>query len=215
MGSVVLVKIIKTTTIFFLDQVVALTTLHSNLNLLLYPDRIGSQNFLDVKMISRCSFPMVLPDYPTNKFDRCDVNQAAFSQGPWHADAPHDDHHVDHQIVDTMPDPNQQFSPHAFDWDVTDRLVSQTALAAPPAASALVAASSSRKAILASRPDSPKSGTQRRRSIAATKRSSGSRKTLAPLPDDFEPSNYSVMCGQGNEYFHAIGRFQTAVFVLL
>lgn len=169
-------------------------------------------------MISRCSFPtMVLPDYPTTTFDRCDVNQAAFSQGPWHADAPHDDHHVDHQIVDTMPDPHQQFSPQAFDWDVTDRLVSQTASAAPPAASALVAASSSsRKRTLASRPDSPKSGSQKRRSIAATKRPSGSRKTLTPLPDDFEPSNYSVMCGQGNEYFHAIGRFfQTAVFVLL
>ena len=30
-------------------------------------------------------------------------------------------------------------------------------------------------------------------------------KKLTPLPPDFQPSNYSVVCGKGNENYNAIG----------
>ena len=190
-----------------MDQTFALASLQFNH---LYFGFFTSQNLFSSKMISHLAFPMVLPDYPTNRLDRCDVNQASFSQGPWHTDASNGQHHHgDNQIADIMPDPNQQFSPHGFDWDVTDQIVTHTAASAPPAA-VPGAASTRKKRPLVSRPDSPKS-----RPSAATKRPSGSRKTLTPLPDDFVPSNYSVMCGQGNEYFHAIGTFQNVLWFCL
>ena len=168
-------------------------------------------------MISHFTFPMVLPEQPTNTFHRCDAYQTySFSQGPWHADVSHDNNHLpyDHEnnIGDTLPDPHQQFSPHAFEWDVTDRLVAHTRAAAP----AVAPWSSNDKTCPVDtnpqRPDSATSRPKKRPSKTRARRPSGSRKTLTPLPDDFEPSNYSVMCGQGNEYFHAVGTLHLGHF---
>jgi hypothetical protein len=37
-----------------------------------------------------------------------------------------------------------------------------------------------------------------------------SKKSMTPLPLDFEPLPYSILCGQGNEYYNAVGKISEA-----
>ena len=164
----------------------------------------------------------------------CNKAQRAFpvtsaAQGPPAGDLPMEN-----------PDPHQQFSASAFNWNVSvpgaggqhaapnnnqDATLSQqipvAALkkapvpkmrASPPMIQETVSLDFHQRQ-LPTNVTSMDQGQQK----AEKPISPHSKKALTPLPADFEPSPFSVLCGQGNENYNAVGnrRFRVTAGMFL
>ena len=100
------------------------------------------------------------------------------------------------------------FSAKAFDWEASANNVKphlETISAAPvPQWNADVKAPVESMPTIERPPVAYIQETSNKRRKIRT--ASNSKKSLVPLPVDFEPLPYSVLCGQGNEYFNAVGK---------
>jgi len=107
-----------------------------------------------------------------------------------------------------LPDPNHNFSPCSFPWDdvrVTDNnIVNQTAI---PSASFSTMANINQKS------KAPVVGPGVGTGPGADRKPPP--KTIGPLPDGFVPQPYSILCGQGSEYYNAVGESFFVLFLLI
>ena len=101
----------------------------------------------------------------------------------------------------TMNTTFERFSANTFEWDTNPANEEVTAVAPVSSADLKTGFSPNQNSLVAMM-----KATKTAKAPAKRKRRPSPPKKTTELPEDFVPSNYSVLCGKGSENYNAIGK---------